>query len=286
MKEKTFTYVSVAIIVILLAIAAVSIISNSKNKRSLKEEKAQLESVVSQKAQVSQNLEQAKSDLASLNTKESEAEKSLKDAESKLAEKEKSISRLSRENGSLMKDKKELEELQKSKAALDKAYDDLKLEHAASLSRIKQLEDNAITLEAEQKELSERLNKSQTYRMDNVEVYGSRGNKKDNPTICARRTKKLNLNFDVPQSLTEAISFTITTPSGKTITPEDKSLTWKVEELNQNLTASLSYVSGIFENSRKVTLTYKTKEKLSGGEYKIQIFSNNINIGDCRLKLR
>ncbi len=286
MKDKTFTYVSVAIIVILLAIAAISIISNSKNKRSLKEEQAQNESVVSQRNQVSQNLEQAKSDLASLTTKEAETEKFLKDAESKLAEKEKSISRLSRENGSLMKDKKELEELKKSKADLDKAYDDLKLEHAASLSRIKQLEDNAIAQDAEKKELSEKLGKSETYRMDDVEVYGSRGNKKDNPTICARRTKKLNLNFEVPQSLTEAISFKIITPSGTTITPEDKALTWKVEGSNQNLTASLSYVSGEIENSRKVTLTYLAKEKLSGGEYKIQIFSNNINIGDCRLKLR
>ena len=124
------------------------------------------------------------------------------------------------------------------------------------------------------------------YRTDNIELYGSRGNKKDKLTIYAGRTKKLNLNFEVPQNLTEAISFKIVTPTGTTITPEDKSLSWVTEPYSHNLTASLSSGPGDFGVPRKVVLTYNAKEKLTSGEYKIQILSADKIIGNCRIKLR
>ena len=86
--------------------------------------------------------------------------------------------------------------------------------------------------------------------------------------------------------MNETISFKIITPAGTTITPEDKSLSWTIEQNSWNFTASLSSVTGEFEASRKVVLTYTSKEKLKSGEYKIQIFSNDKNIGNCRVKLK
>jgi len=286
MKEKTLINAGIIIIVILLITTTIAFMSNLKNKRNYNEEKLQNESISSQKNQVSQELDKVKSDMAALTTKRESEEKELAETESKLAETEKRIAHMSKENSSLMKDKNELVQLQKAKSDLDKVYENLKLKQETALSRIKELENSAIILDAQKKELTGNLANAEMYRTDNIEVYGSRGNKKDKFTFFARRTKKLNLNFDVPQSLTEAISFKIITPAGTTITPEDKSLTWLIEPEPKNLTASLLSVPGGFDASRKVALTYTSKDKLNSGEYKIQIFSNEKNIGNCRLKLR
>lgn len=285
MKDKTTTYIGAVIIVLLLITATIALVSNSKNKRNLKAEKSQTEALTSQKLQVSQELDKVRNDLASVTAKDETTEKNLKETESKLADNEKRIHALSRENSSLMNDKKELGELKKSKEDLDKAYADLKLEQQNSLSRIKDLENSQLDLQSDKKELALELQNSETYRTDDIEIYGSRG-KNDKITVCAHRTKKINLNFEVPESLTEAISFNIVTPSGNIIKPEDKALTWYIAPDARNMTASLSDIGQVFEKSRKVTLSYSAKEKLAPGEYKIQIFSKDKDIGNCRLKLK
>jgi len=140
-------------------------------------------------------------------------------------------------------------------------------------------------MEAQTNDLLEKLKAMSTFDSDNFQVMGTRG-KNDRQVVFARRVKKLSVNFEVPQSLTDAISFRIVTPTGTTITPEDKSLSWIFPPNARHLTASLSPVTSEFEESRKVTLTYAPKEKLVPGEYKIQIFSNGQNIGNCRIRLR
>jgi hypothetical protein len=286
MKEGSIKIAGVIIIILLLIAAIIASVSNTKNKHSLNEEKLQKESVISEKNQVSSELDKVKNELAALKTKNEITEKSLAETESKLAEKEKRIGYLSKENSSITKDKKELANLQKTKSELDKAFEDLKLEHQTSLARIRDLENSEIVLETEKKTLAVKLDKSEMYRTDNIEIYGSRGNKKDKLTFYACRTKEINLNFDVPKTLTEAISFKIVTPSGTTITPDDKSLSWTISQNPENLTASISSSTGEIEPSRQVTLTYSSKEKLASGEYKIQILSDNKNLSSCRLKLK
>ena len=77
--------------------------------------------------------------------------------DSKLAEAEKRIAHMSKENSSLMNDRNELVQLQKSKSDLDKVYEDLKLKQETASSRIKELENSTIVLDAQKKELSENL---------------------------------------------------------------------------------------------------------------------------------
>jgi hypothetical protein len=78
----------------------------------------------------------------------------------------------------------------------------------------------------------------------------------------------------------------LTTPSGTTINPDDKSLTWTFPQDSRNFTASLSTITGEFEQSRQVVLNYLPKGKLAKGEYKIQIYSGDKNIGNCRIVLK
>jgi|WetSurMetagenome_2_1015567.scaffolds.fasta_scaffold78434_3 myosin heavy subunit len=290
MQEKTLKNAGIIIIIILVLTTTIAFVSNSRNKRNYNAEKRQNEFVSSQKLQVSQDLDKVKSELSALTTKNESDIKELAKSNSKLTETERRIALLSKENSSLNNDKNELMQLQKSKSDLDRAYADLELIQETATSRIKELENSEILLEAQKKELSDNLINAEKYRTSNTELYGSRGNRKDKLTFIARRTKKLNLIFDVPQSLSEPITFSITTPDGKTIIPDNKTLTSSIKQDSNYLTASLSSIPpstpGKLYPSQKVTMVYTPKEKFGAGIYKIQILSNGKNIGNCRLKLR
>lgn len=285
MNNRTLTYVGAVIIALLLISTVLAIVSNSRKKRDLNAEKLRTEALLSEKTAVDKELENLKNDFSILRDKADASEKLLAAAESEISEKERRISSLSRANSSLNKDKKELEELRLVKADLDKEYADLKSNHEKLVSRSNELENSLAALESQKSDLVQKLQMVETFNTDNFQVYGSRG-KNDNLTFRACRTKKLNVDFEVPQNLTETISFKITTPSGTVITPDDKALAWTVSQAPRNYTASLSAVTGEFEQSRQVSLTYAPKEKLASGEYKIQIICKEKNIGNCRVRLK
>lgn len=284
--ESQSKVIGIAIIILLLLLTAGGFYFNSKNKKNLNAEKLRTESLLSEKLQVQKELDKIKNDMASLLTKSQASEKELAESQASLSDKEKRIAYLSRQLSSQNKSKSEMEELQKEKAALDNSYASLKSEYDKLAAQGQDLKNSLASLEAEKNELTKKIDNAALYETDNFMAFGSRGNKKDKLTFWACRTKKLNLNFEVPQSLTEEISFRVTTPSGKVINPEDKSLTWKITQDPRNFTASLSMLSGEFESSRQVVLTYQSKEKLERGEYKIQILCKDVNIGNCRLKLK
>jgi hypothetical protein len=287
MKEKRVRLAGSAIIVVLLIIAGIAFFSNSRNKRNLKQEKLQNESIMSQRNKATQDLDNVKSDLTALKSKDEITNKALASEKTILKEKERRIAYISKENSSLMKDKNELAQLKKSKAALDKSYQDLELQHVTALSLIKDLENSKIALDSERKELMSELESSQKDRIDNVELYASRGNRKNKITFIARRARELNLSFDTPLSKADAISYKIISPSGKIINPEDKLSAWTiVDNSPQKMTASLSSASADPENARKIELKDNSKDKLIPGVYTIQIFGDNIDIGNYKLKLR
>ncbi len=289
MREHAIAYVGAAIISLLLFSTIFALVSNSKNKRRLNREKLQSEAILSEKLLVQKDFDKLKSDLIALNIRNDTNEKALIDAELKITEKEQRIASLSRQNISLNKNRKELADLRNEKADMDKAYkayEDLKMEHEKILTRERELQSSVVTLEAQKNEITDKFNKKKLYDSDNFEVYGSRGRNKEKLTVRAWRTKKLNVSFDVPESLTESVSFKIVTPSGSVISPEDKALSWSFPGNSVNYTASLSYLTGEIEQSRQVVLTYNSKEKLPKGDYKVQLFCNSVNIGNCRIKLK
>jgi myosin heavy subunit len=285
-NNKSVIYIGIAVIILLLISTGAFMIQNSKNKRNLQAEKLRTESLLSEKLLVEKELAKVKADMAACQALKDETEKKLTAIEASIAEKDKRIAYLSNQSGALSKTRKELEELQKTKAELDNTYTALKSEHDKMLGISNDLKAAVAKLESEKAELASKMQQTELYNTDNFRIYGSRGKNKEKLTFWAFRTKKLNLNFDVPQNLTDAISFKLTTPTGSTVNPETAELSWKVLDNPRNFTASLSPVTGEFEPSRQVVLTYAPKEKMEKGEYKIQIFSNSVNIGNCRVRLK
>lgn len=211
---------------------------------------------------------------------------SLSESKLKIAENDKKINALARDNRLIRGNNTELEELKKTKAELEREFTQLKSDNERLFSQTKDLQNSINLLETEKNNLAGQLEKAQLYNTDNFLVTATRGKKTERIVICASRAKKLNMTFEVPQDLTETISFKIVTPSGSTINPDDKTVFWTFPADSRNLTASLSSITGEFEQSRQVVLNYAPKGKLVKGEYKIQILSDGKNIGNCRLMLK
>lgn len=286
-KKNVGTYIGAGIIIILLIGLLLTISSNVKNKKILNEEKLASEKLLSEKLMVQKELEKLKGDFAALQIKSDANFKLLTETNQKIAENQKKINSLYSENKNLRsKYTKEMEDLQKTKANLEKEFSSLKSEYEKLTAANNQLNNSLAKLEEEKKNLTLQLEKAQLYNSDNYLVTAVRGKKTEKLVKSASWTKKLNITFDVPKNLTEAISFKIVTPSGTTINPDDKAMSWKFVEDSRHYTASLSAATGEFEESRQVALTYTPKQKLVSGEYKIQIFCNGNNIGNCRVKLK
>lgn len=285
-KQKVVTYVGASVIALLLIGIFFTVGSNLKNKRNLNAEKLASEKLLSEKLTVEKELIKLKADFSALKQKSDANTKLLAETNMKIADNEKKINSLTGENRSLKTNKKALSELQKVKADLEKESSQLKSDYDRLLVQSKDLQNSLSSLEAEKKNLVLQVEKAQLYNTDNFLVTATRGKKTEKIVICASRAKKLNMTFEVPQSLTEAISFKIVTPSGATINPDDKALTWSFPQDSRNFTASLSTVTGEFEQSRQVVLSYASKAKLTKGEYKIQILCNGNNIGNCRIMLK
>jgi myosin heavy subunit len=285
-RDNTLTYVLAGVIALLLVTSVFAFVSNSKNKKNLGAEKLKNERLLSEKLQIEKDSEKLKTELSALASRDEANRKLLEEVNQKIADLEKRINTLNGENRSLRNVRKELEELQKVKADLEQESQRLRAEQQKLMVRSEELQKSIDNLQSENKEISEKLIQTMNYNSDNFLVTAVRGKKKERVVIFASRAKRLNVTFEVPRSLTEEISFSISTPSGQTINPDNKSLSWIFPDNGRNLTASLSPITGEFEESRQVVLTYTAKEKLSAGDYSIQILCNNMNIGNCRIRLK
>jgi len=284
--QKTVTFVGAIVIALLLIGIVITAVSNSKGKRNLNAEKLTSEKLLSEKLSFEKDLAKMKTDFSALKQKNDANQKLLAEVNLKIAENDKKINLLKNENRSLQANKKELDELRKVKSDLEKESSRLKSDYDRLIAQNKDLQNSMSSLEAEKKNILLQLENARKINTDNFLATAKRGKKTEKLVIYASRAKKLNIAFEVPNNLTEAISFKVITPSGTIINPDDKSLTWTFPTDSRNYTASLSAVTGEFEQSRQVVLNYVPKGKLAKGEYKVQVLGGGNNIGNCRIMLR
>lgn len=285
MKENGIIYVGVGIISLLLITTVFAFVSNSRNKKRFNTEQIQSDSLRNVNLKLQSDLGQLTNEQTVLTSRNDSAMQSLAKADTRTKEMERRISTLRRDNTALTEDRKQLSQLQTEKAALDSSYTGLRQESEKISAQNKELQRSLSDLETRHKDVTGRFEMAGLYDSDNFAAYGSRGKEKEKLTIRARCTKKLNVNFDVPQDLKDPITYTIITPAGTTINPGDQGVSLRYVQDAGNYTASLSGLA-VIEQPRKVELSYATKEKLMKGEYKIEIFSNSRNIGNCRLVLK
>jgi hypothetical protein len=285
-NRKASTYLVAGIIALLLLGLSGSIVLNIKNRNALDNEKLKYQLLLSEKVNVEEELKTMKENYSDIKLQNDNNIALLSESNSKIAEKEKRINSLAGENKMLRARNKEIIDLDNSKAALEQEVAKLKEENSRLITRSGDLQNTLNTSDSEKKNLTAQLEKLQLYNTDNFLVTATKGKKVEKIVAKASSTKKLTVSFDVPQKLTETITFKIITPLGSILNQDNKGVTWSYPKESTKLTASLASATSELAEARQVVLNYAPTEKLAKGEYKIQLLSSDNVIGNCRILLR
>ena len=285
-KEKFIAGFVVALLAISMTGMVIYHQSNKILKSGLKDEKLKSESLLSEKLALAKEIEKLKTDIQGWMGKSQNADRLLEEANSRIGNMEKTIAGLRRENSALASLRKELNELRQIRADLE---NQLALLDQSNKNNLKQLDDlraELASVKAERDDLKFNQQAWVENLTDDFRLETTRGKKKQRLTVNAARTKKLAVSFEIPESMSGDVNFSIITPQGKTIKSNDPRIKSELIDDNRNLTASLSPVSGEFEISRRIEMTYTPDSRLEPGIYKIQILQKDRRVGSVQLRLR
>jgi peptidoglycan hydrolase CwlO-like protein len=285
-KEKFIAATVVALLVISMAGMVIYHQSNKTLKIGLKDEKIKSETLLSEKLALAKEIEKLKTDIHSWMGKSQKADRLLEDANTRISGMEKTMAGLRRENAALASLRNELNELRSIRKDLESQLAALDQTNKNSLKQLDEFRTELALVKAERDDLKFNQRARMENLTDDFRLETTRGKKKQKLTVNAARTKKLVVSFEIPESMSSDVNFNIITPQGKIIKSNDPRLTTQFIEDNRNLTASLSPVSGEFEISRRIEMTYTPDSKLEPGVYKINILQKDNRVGSCQLRLK
>lgn len=254
--------------------------SNQSLESLLKGSKLNNESLLSQKLLLEKEIAQMQTGIQQEMGKSIAKDRLLADANAALTKKQQELKSLKTRKSV----EKEFSELKKLKNSLD-------LQIAELNEKIKVLESDKNTLTSQlaeanskTKEMASSMTLMKQMGLNNYEIEATKKNQK--LTVVARKTKHLNMAFDLPKDIAENIQFRIKTPSGKIIDKSDSALAFGIETYEGPLTASVEPLELGLEVSKRISMSYKPKEKLSRGLYVIEILNGDTYISSCQVKLK
>lgn len=263
---------------------------NKSITKELNNEKLKTESLLSQKLQLEKEMEKFRKDIAALNGQNTDLDRLLKQTTQTLDQKEKQIKRLSDDNMGLVKFRKEVVELRKLKAQFENQL----MAMNADLSKLRQEND---LLKNENSDAKNRIaglqNENKTLK-SNLDLVSSMANnslseavKKNNKmTVSARRARKIQLAFDLPQKSLSGLEFKVTSPNDKIFSSGDGSISHKLLINDGNPVASLDPQTGYYELTQRVLMEYAPKSRMEKGIYKVDVYNQGTLISRMLVKLK
>ncbi len=281
-RDRIIAAASTALFVIALVGMIIIHDSNRSLEDMLNGAKLKNESILSEKLSLDKEIKNFKAQLAALQGKNKELDKYLATANADLAKREKELKAANSNKTSA----KELANLKRMRGDLEKQINALTSQIAALESSNADFSSQLANLTAKNKELMASNDLMKAFAANNYRVESSRG-KNDKLTVVARKTKKLKMGFDLPQTVVENIQFKIKTPEGKVIDKEEDGLTATIVDMEDgsDLIASLEPM-GDFEVTKRIEMKYEPKKKLSKGVYTIDIYNGTTYMVSCQVKLR
>jgi hypothetical protein len=140
------------------------------------------------------------------------------------------------------------------------------------------------SLQSENKQLASNLEVLSSMTSDNFLVETTK--RKGKLTVMAKKAKKMTVSFNVPNNLSENITFQIVQPDGKKVDGKDNGIAYRVVNPEEGLMASTSNGIETIKVARKIEMTYQPKAKQKPGLYKIEMYNGDKYIGACNVKLR
>lgn len=283
-REKSI--ITAAVILLLAAILGIGYFysANKSITSILNKERLYGEKTLSEKLALEKDIDAFKTKINAMSGKNDELDKMLAATNQKLSDKENEIRRIYRENGNIKALKKEIAELTQLKKDFELQAASLN-EMIKSLNKEKMaLNETIAALQSENKQLAANLDILSSMTSDNFLVETTK--KKGKLTVMAKRARKMTVSFNVPNNVSENISFKIIKPDGSKVDGKENGVAYRVVNPEEGLTASTSAVIETVKVSKKIEMTYQPKEKQKPGIYKIEMYDGDKYIGACNVKLR
>jgi hypothetical protein len=206
----------------------------------------------------------------------------IKEYETFLAEKDTEIARLREEN----------QLLASSNDSLNTQVGTLRSEREVLVQRQTELSDSVMTYTAQNKELSEKVNRAAALKAQNLKVLAvnSRGKAKDNDAYKAKRVDKLKLVFDLPENPltrqeTKDIYVRVLDPEGAVIA-DDATGSGEFEINGQETKFTSRESVAYMNNNQKVEMVYDNNTQLRPGKYSVELYAEGYRIGGGNFVIR
>lgn len=267
-----------------LIISGIFFVSNKSLKKDLTKEKIKSEALLSEKLALDKSIASFKNDLKTMKGKNSELDKKITEINQQLDKKQSEIKKLLAENASLNVLKTKVKELEALKNklndelyALQINYENLKFENLSANDQL-----TALKKEKEQLVITNTILAALAGNNYRIEAVRGKG---DKLTVNARRAQKLVVTFDLPNDVSNNISFKLVTPEGTVFASDNnESALINITENSDNFYASIEEMDQ--KGTKRVELIYKPKEKLNKGVYEFEIYKETTYIGSTQLRLR
>ncbi len=206
----------------------------------------------------------------------------IKEYETYLTEKDTEIARLREEN----------QLLASSNDSLNTQVGSLRSEREVLVQRQTELSDSVMTYTAQNKELSEKVNRAAALKAQNLKVLAvnSRGKAKDNDAYKAKRVDKLKLVFDLPENPltrqeTKDIYVRVLDPEGAVIS-DDATGSGEFEINGQETKFTSRESVAYLNNNQKVEMVYDNSSQLRPGKYSVELYAEGYRIGGGNFVIR
>lgn len=287
MNTKNQRNTAITIAVILLLGSGYLLFRSMDLSHNLKSVRLEKENVLSEKIELTRNLDTTKRDLQTVKDKNSELNSILEDTRDRLAEKEKELPKMRQSIATLSTFKKKSIDLEAIKRDMEQKILELNKNAIALKEQIDGLEQQVTNVKADKASLENKLNDLLNKPFsDNYKTEAQRG-RKNILTVIARRTNRLNISMDVPANLQQAINFTITTPEGKSLSSVgDLSNQVRITQSDASFVVEQAGISGSVGTMKRVQLIYSPAKKLKKGIYKYQVYSGIEYLGSTQVNLK
>ena len=206
----------------------------------------------------------------------------IKQYETFLAEKDVEIAKLREEN----------QLLASSNDSLNVQVGSLQTERQTLVQRQTELADSVTTFTAQNKELSEKVNRAAALKAQNFKVLAvtSKGKTRDDDSYKAKRVDKIKMVFDLPENPltrqeTKDIYVRVLDPNGAVLA-DDATGSGEFEVNGQETKFSTRESVAYLNNNQKVEVVYDNTAQFRPGKYSVELYAEGYRIGGGNFVIR
>lgn len=206
----------------------------------------------------------------------------IKEYETFLAQKDTEIAQLREENTMLAS----------NNDSLNVQVGSLRTERETLVQRQTQLSDSVMTFTAQNRDLSEKVNRAAALKAQNFKVLAvtSKGKTRDDDAYKAKRVDKLKMVFDLPENPltrqeTKDIYVRLLDPNGA-IVADDATGSGEFEVDGQETKFTTHESVAYLNNNQKVEMIYDNTNQLRPGKYSVELYAEGYRIGGGNFVIR